>query len=115
MNGRSFQGAHKYSLLLILLLSAAVLGGCGGLEHHEMKRIVLVSETAASVTAAESSALPGTSDFSYESSIPQNGKVYITKTGKRYHYSPDCSKNSFETTLSEALEKGLTPCKKCVE
>lgn len=44
-----------------------------------------------------------------------NQTVYITKTGKKYH-SENCSslsssKKSIE--LSEALDKGYTPCKNC--
>lgn len=40
--------------------------------------------------------------------------VYITPTGKRYHFLSSCGgKNSYEVTLSEAKGKGLTPCQKC--
>lgn len=42
--------------------------------------------------------------------------VYITKTGKKYHYSYNCSDVDFyECTLSEALEMGLEPCGNCVD
>ena len=42
--------------------------------------------------------------------------VYITKTGKKYHYSYDCSAVDFyECTLAEALEMGFEPCGKCVD
>lgn len=42
-------------------------------------------------------------------------KVYRTKSGKRYHYSENCNGGTYyETTLSEALARGLTPCEKCV-
>ena len=42
-------------------------------------------------------------------------KIYITKTGKRYHYDNTCDGGKyFESTLEEALAKGLTPCNKCV-
>lgn len=42
-------------------------------------------------------------------------KVYITKTGKRYHYDPSCNGGTYyESTLDEALRLGLTPCNKCV-
>lgn len=46
-----------------------------------------------------------------------NGEiVYKTPTGKRYHVDPQCGgKNSTQTTLQEALARGLTPCKTCVE
>lgn len=41
--------------------------------------------------------------------------VYITKTGKKYHYSDQCNGGTYyPTTLDEALRKGLEPCGKCV-
>lgn len=41
--------------------------------------------------------------------------VYITKTGKRYHYDNKCNGGTYySTTLSEAQSRGLTPCNKCV-
>ena len=40
--------------------------------------------------------------------------IYRTPTGKRYHYDPDCGgKNSYETTLDDAINAGMTPCQKC--
>lgn len=40
--------------------------------------------------------------------------VYVTPTGKRYHYSAKCAgKNATEATLDEAQNMGLTPCKNC--
>lgn len=40
--------------------------------------------------------------------------VYVTPTGKRYHYSASCAgKNATEATLQQAQNRGLTPCKKC--
>ncbi len=47
-----------------------------------------------------------------------SNKVYYVRDGKRYHSSAHCrtlarSKNIQETTLEEAKEKGLTPCKVC--
>lgn len=42
--------------------------------------------------------------------------VYITPTGKRYHYRSTCGgKNSTSTTLNNAIARGLTPCKKCAQ
>ncbi len=41
--------------------------------------------------------------------------VYVTPTGKRYHYSGSCNGGSYSpSTLENALARGLTPCKKCV-
>ncbi len=41
--------------------------------------------------------------------------VYITKTGSCYHNSgcSSLSRSKIQTTLQEALNKGLTPCSKC--
>ena len=41
--------------------------------------------------------------------------IYVTKTGKRYHYSSTCNGGTYyEATLAEAMGRGLTPCDKCV-
>lgn len=40
--------------------------------------------------------------------------VYRTPSGKRYHFDPDCGgKNSYETTMTDAVNAGLSPCSKC--
>ena len=40
--------------------------------------------------------------------------VYVTKTGKRYHYSKECAgKNATTVFLSEAEKRGLTLCNTC--
>lgn len=45
----------------------------------------------------------------------QSRTVYITKTGKRYHYDNNCNGGTYyPSTLSEAQSRGLTPCNKCV-
>lgn len=42
--------------------------------------------------------------------------IYVTPTGKRYHYLESCAgKNAIETTLEKAISQGKTPCKTCVE
>lgn len=44
-----------------------------------------------------------------------NKTVYVTKTGKRYHYDNNCNGSTYyPSTLSEAQSRGLTPCNKCV-
>lgn len=41
--------------------------------------------------------------------------VYVTKTGKRYHYDSSCNGGTYyASTLEDALSRGLTPCNKCV-
>ncbi|EUJ34683.1 hypothetical protein PWEIH_16798 [Listeria weihenstephanensis FSL R9-0317] len=47
---------------------------------------------------------------------PQGEMVYITATGKRYHYTQSCrglnnSNGETQVTLSDAQSRGLTKCK----
>lgn len=45
-----------------------------------------------------------------------NRTVYVTKTGKKYHYSSSCNGGTYyASTLSAARSRGLTPCAKCVK
>lgn len=40
--------------------------------------------------------------------------VYVTPTGKRYHYDSSCGRGTYSpTTLDNAISMGLTPCQKC--
>ena len=41
--------------------------------------------------------------------------VWISKTGERYHSTPDCSdmKLPLQVTLEEAETRGYTPCMRC--
>lgn len=62
--------------------------------------------------------------ISCQSAVPITGKtpepyeehiIYVTRTGQRYHYNPNCNGGTYyESTLEEAQARGLTPCKKCV-
>lgn len=58
-----------------------------------------------------------TSTSTTTSTQPSTNKtVYITKTGKRYHYDNNCNGGTYyPSTLSEAQSRGLTPCNKCVK
>lgn len=53
---------------------------------------------------------------SSSSSKSSGNAVYITPTGKKYHYDGHCNGGTYiKSSLSEAKNKGLTPCKKCVK
>lgn len=60
---------------------------------------------------------PSTPSTSVDAGGQEDGvlsTVYITPTGKRYHYEASCAgKNATPTTLSNAQSRGLTPCQKC--
>lgn len=75
------------------------------------------SSKSSKSTSTASSASKTSSSTSQTSSNKSNGQtVYVTPTGKRYHYSPSCGgKNSSATTLSNAKSRGLTPCQKCAK
>lgn len=77
---------------------------------EKTKKVSSSSSTSKKGTKSSSSAK------SNKSTNNSNGKqIYRTPKGKRYHFDPDCGgKNSYSTTLDEALSAGLTPCKKCV-
>lgn len=51
-----------------------------------------------------------------QNSAPQQTSrtVYVTPTGKRYHYDNHCNDGTYiASTLDKAQSQGLTPCKKC--
>lgn len=56
-------------------------------------------------------------NISTKSSSTSNSKtVYITPTGKRYHYDNHCNGGTYiKSTLKEAKARGLTPCQKCCQ
>lgn len=62
-----------------------------------------------------------TSSNNYEPNYdnqPNSGgsAVYRTPSGKKYHFDPNCGgKNSFQITLQQAKNAGLTPCQKCAQ
>ncbi len=50
------------------------------------------------------------------SSHQQSNTVYITRKGTKYHYDINCGDNEFyECELSQAINRGLEPCKRCVK
>ena len=71
---------------------------------------------AVTTTPAEpsSQAEPSTSSQSSGTQNTQSRTVYVTPTGKRYHYDGNCNGGTYiESTLEQALARGLTPYKKC--
>lgn len=69
-----------------------------------------------------------TSDFEEETTVPADEDaipaedtadskiVYVTPSGKRYHYSKSCAgNNAKETTMDEAIAAGKTPCGTCAK
>ena len=54
--------------------------------------------------------------FTVMLSVSEDAKpVFITATGKRYHYDEHCNGGTYwEVPMSSAIGMGLTPCDKCV-
>lgn len=82
-------------------------------EKAEAERIAAEKAEAERVAAEQAAAQAAASQ---QSSQQTNSRtVYVTPTGKKYHYNSNCNGGSYSpTTLDKALSMGLTPCKKCV-
>ena len=72
-------------------------------------------KAAAQKAAEEAAAQQAAQQQQQNQQSSSNGRtVYITPTGKRYHYDNHCNDGTYiPSTLAEAQAKGLTPCKKC--
>lgn len=70
-------------------------------------------KAVAEKAAAEQSEASNSTDTS---STKENSRtVYVTKTGKKYHYANPCGRGTYSPcTLAEAQARGLEPCGKCV-
>ena len=81
------------------------------------------AETSAEPTTSETSSETPTESASsqvteapLEPTTTAETKVYITPTGSKYHYNNNCNGGTYiESSLDEALAKGLKPCKRCVK
>lgn len=72
----------------------------------------IIAETTTTTTIVITEAA---TEIQQEKNDQNSRTVYITKTGKKYHYSDQCNGGTYyPSTLGEALSKGLTPCNKCV-
>ena len=70
------------------------------------------AETPPATPPAEAATPPATTPPAQQQ--PQGQMVWVTPTGKRYHYDGSCNGGSYyQVTLTEAQARGLTPCKKC--
>lgn len=75
------------------------------------------SSTGTSSSSTNKANKPAASSSSQTTTNVDNSRtVYVTPTGKRYHYISTCGgKNSTATTLNKAIARGLTPCQKCAK
>ena len=69
------------------------------------------TKTPAATT--EPTETPASDDVPYKENY--HGHVYITKTGKKYHYENPCGKGTYyEVSWDKVKSLGLEPCEKCV-
>ena len=97
-------------------LNGTIVAMTDGDSIHIMADRGTAATTAPSAPQAPTSPdpAPGSSETTGSPAPDAPAVVYITPTGKRYHYSSDCAgKNASPSTLQQALAKGLTPCQKC--
>ncbi len=69
---------------------------------------------AAAVTA-KPTAIPTPPRKAAATPAVAEARVWMPKSGARYHANPDCSgmQDPLEATVAEAKQQGLTPCKRC--
>lgn len=70
----------------------------------------------AAVAAPESAALPvQTPHTTAAPSVQEEVRVWLPKSGQRYHAHPACSgmRDAVEAPLAQAKAQGYTPCKRC--
>lgn len=74
------------------------------------------SEEQAKRQYQQQSTTTKTTQSTSSGNVNNSRTVYVTPTGKRYHYSSTCGgKNSTASTISNATARGLTPCQKCAQ
>ena len=75
------------------------------------------SSSQAAPSTPSVSTPPKSENVPANSTVTENHtNIYVTKTGKRYHYDNHCNGGTYYlSTLSDALARGLTPCNKCVK
>ena len=73
-------------------------------------------ETTAPSAPSVSAPSPSETTPSNPAVTEARANVYVTKTGKRYHYDSHCNGGTYYlSTLADAQARGLTPCSKCVK
>ena len=76
-----------------------------------------ITETSSSTTTTKKPSSGGSGGYNaaLDSQKAAAGQVYVTKTGSKYHSSPNCgrTKNASPIDLDEAIALGYEACQKC--
>lgn len=100
----------------------AIIVGVGAILYSQQSEITRLqkqlSTSGSKAVHTTSSPKLQTSSISSASSTPSKSSsvmVWIPRTGKKYHKKSTCSNmvSPSQVTLSEAKERGYTPCSKC--
>ena len=87
---------------------------------------VTVTETTVAITETVTTTTQTTTTILYSTTkapttavattaVPTGRTVYVTPTGKRYHYDNNCNQGTYTPdSLENAKKRGLTPCDKCI-
>lgn len=85
-------------------------------EQAKAKSSSQTKQATSSSSTSQSTTTKKSTSTQSSSGQTKSQTVYVTPTGKRYHYSSTCGgKNSTATTLDNAKARGLTPCQKCAK
>ncbi len=82
----------------------------GEVHRTDKEGTIIVMSDGSKITLKAEKKLVAT-----QTTVPKDYTVYITKTGSKYHKA-DCSylsSSKIQIKLSEAKQKGLTPCDRC--
>ena len=104
-------------LLTLALIITTIVVSCT--DNNLTYNVTYVPERTTSVTFTETTYVESScveSTYVVSTTIADELIVYITPTGKKYHYSSSCAgKNAIISTIDEAVELQKEPCKRCVK
>ncbi|MBQ8228672.1 MAG: hypothetical protein IJZ88_06635 [Clostridia bacterium] len=113
------------NICFVCVIASALLLGCVALEVEKLFDTEISTQyhevTTELTTKLRNNGRPvkeqtQTTATSTQHQQINTNTVYITKSGKKYHLSYTCGGNEYyECTIEQALERGLTPCKKCAQ
>lgn len=110
-------GCIILAIAAVAILALIVLGIWGLVKlvsNHSKKADTSKGDTAITQTVNADDS-QNTDSGSSSASTDKSEKVWVTASGSKYHSKSDCGgiSNAYQITLSEAEQRGLTPCKKC--
>lgn len=104
----AYQGVGWYTEPVVLMYAA------DGRTRYTLKSEVDAYKKVGWYTEPYTPPKTNSSSSGSSSGVVRGSTVYVTPSGKKYHYSASCAgKNARATTLSAAQASGKGPCAKC--